>query len=209
MANEQRLRRFVVFALVAGAHVMLLMLPFETELLEYEDRDGNGKRTQLFFPRTPVSDRRSPRELRAPTELQLQTNIDIDAPSAISVVPPEGASTSVPGTGAPIDWSEAGRRAAAAAAEKMSIPERSRCDSTGLSDPELPNCKPPPEFKWAPPKAGFSGGLPYVRLGERCAVGLGFFGCSLGKPPARGDLFSGMDDPERERSSVPDPNRNP
>ena len=51
---------------------------------------------------------------------------------------------------------------------------------------------------------GFSGGLPYVRVGERCVIALGFFACGFGgPPPAKGDLFEGMDDPERDRSSVP------
>jgi hypothetical protein len=36
-------------------------------------------------------------------------------------------------------------------------------------------------------------------------VGLGFFGCALGKKPeANGHLFDGMHDPDRQRSSVPD-----
>jgi hypothetical protein len=47
--------------------------------------------------------------------------------------------------------------------------------------------------------------LPYIRVGERCAIGLGFFGCGFGKPPANGNLFDGMDAPDRDRSSVPDP----
>jgi len=203
MATEQRLIRFVAFVLVAGAHVMLLMLPFETKRLEYEDRDGNEKRTQLYFPRTSGIGRTPPRELRPPAEPRFQTSIGIEAPSAITVVPP-----SVP-VAPSIDWNEAGRRAAVAAIEKQPIPDTGKCDSTGLSDPELPNCKPAPEFRWAPPRAGFSDGLPYMRVGERCVVGLGFFGCSIGKPAARADLFSGMDDPRRERSSVPDPGRKP
>ncbi len=36
-------------------------------------------------------------------------------------------------------------------------------------------------------------------------MGLGFFGCALGKPPeANSHLFDGMHDPDRQRSSVPD-----
>lgn len=205
MANDQRLRRFVIFVWVAGAHVLLLMLPFETERFEYEESDGNEKRTQLFFPRSPVTERSSSRELRTPAEPEIPTNIAVAAPTAISVAPSDGASTPGPGSAPSIDWGEEGRRSAAAAAAKVPIPDRSNCDSTGLGDPTLPNCKPPPEFKWAPPKTGFSGGLPYLRVGDRCVIGLGFFGCSLTKPPARGDLFEGMDDPDRERSSVPEP----
>ena len=206
MANDQRLRRFVVFVLVAGAHVMLLMLPFEPERREYEGHGSDEKRTQLFFRRTPDVERRSLREIRPPAEPEIRTSITIDAPSAIGAAPFEGASASGTGAGPSIDWNEEARRAAAAAAEKAPMPDRSKCDATGLDDPALPDCKPPPEFKWAPPKAGFSNGLPYMRLGDRCVIGLGLFGCGIGKkPPARGDLFEGMDDPERDRSSVPEP----
>lgn len=205
MANDQRLRRFAIFALVCGAHVMLLMLPFETERLEYEETDGDEKRTQLFFPRTPVTERRSPRDPRPPAAPEMRINITVDAPNAISVGPPDGVSTRRSGSAPSINWGEEARRAAASAAEKVPIPDRSNCDSTGLGDPALANCKPPSEFKWAPPKSGFSGGLPYMRVGDRCVIGLGFFGCSLGKPPSRGDLFEGMDEPGRERSSVPEP----
>jgi hypothetical protein len=50
-----------------------------------------------------------------------------------------------------------------------------------------------------------SGGLPYMEIGKRCAIGLGFFGCGIGElPPPNGHLFDGMDDPDRERSSVPE-----
>ncbi|GFE80544.1 hypothetical protein GCM10011487_25440 [Steroidobacter agaridevorans] len=203
MANDQRLRRFVVFVLVAGAHVMLLMVPFEPERLKYEGHGRDDKRTQLFFPRPP-DERRSLRGLRPPAEPEIRTSIVIDAPSAISAAPI--AEDPAPGTGPSINWSEEAHRAAAAAAARAPIPDRSKCDSTGLGDPALPNCKPPPEFKWAPPRAGFSNGLPYMTVGERCVIGLGFFGCGIGKkPPARGDLFEGMDDPEREPSSVPEP----
>jgi hypothetical protein len=205
MANEQRLRRFAIFVLVAGAHVLLLMLPFEIERFEYEESDGDEKHTQLFFPRSPVTERSSSRALRPPSVPEFRANITVAAPSAISVGPLDGPSTPGAGSGPSINWGEEGRRAAASAAEKMPIPDRSKCDATGLGDPALPNCKPSPDFKWAPPKSGFSGGLPYMRLGDRCVIGLGFFGCSLGKPPARGDLFEDMDDPDRERSSVPEP----
>jgi hypothetical protein len=50
--------------------------------------------------------------------------------------------------------------------------------------------------------AGF---IPHVHIGQRCVVGLGFFGCNLSKlPEANGHLLDGMQDPNRWRSSVPD-----
>lgn len=206
MANDQRLRRFAILVLVAGAHVLLLMVPLDLKLREYDEEEGSIKRTLLFFPRTPVTGLRAQQELRPLAEPRIQTDIAVHVSSAITVEPSERSVPAGSTTAPSINWSEEARRAAAAAAEKMPVPDRSKCDSTGLADPGLPECKPQPEFKWAPPKAGFSGGLPYVRVGDRCAVGLGFFGCGIGKPPpARGDLFEGMEDPDRERSSVPEP----
>lgn len=205
MASDQKLRRFVVFALVVGAHVLLLMLPLDVERRERGAREGSDRRTLLIFPRTPAAERKLRRELRQPPESAIETNIAIDAPSAITAVPLSESSSSGPGAAPSIDWSEEARRSAAAAAAKVPSPDRSKCDSTGLDDPTLPNCTPGPEFKWAPPKTGFANGLPYVTLGDRCVVGLGFFGCALGKPPANGKLFDGMDDPNRDRSSVPTP----
>jgi hypothetical protein len=47
-----------------------------------------------------------------------------------------------------------------------------------------------------------------VEIGKRCAIGLGFFACGIGKlPDANGKLFDDIDDPERIRSSVPDARR--
>jgi hypothetical protein len=204
MVNEQRLRRFAVFTVVAGAHVLLLMLPLETERRELVEGEGSTRRTLLFFPRTPVVESGLRRDLRSPAEPRIQTNISIAVPDVTGTESPEGASAAGSAIAPSIDWSGEARRAAAAAAEKVPIPDRSKCDSTGLADPALPNCKPRPKFEWAPPKAGFAQGLPYVMLGDRCVIGLGFFGCSLGKPPANGDLFDGMDDPDRDHSSVPD-----
>ena len=202
MARDQNLRRFVVFALVAGAHVLLLMLPLDIQRRDRGER--SARPTQLFFIRTPAVERAPQRDLRQPAEPTIVKNIEIAAPAAITAVPLGGSSATGSAAAPSIDWSEEARRAAADAADKVPSLDRSKCDSTGLADPALPNCKPPPEFKWAPPKAGFAGGLPYVTLGDRCVVGLGFFGCALGKPPANGKLFDGMDDPDRDRSSVPE-----
>jgi hypothetical protein len=201
MARDQSLRRFVVFVLVVGAHVLLLMLPFDTERREREV--SSGRRMVLFFTRTPVIERKPP-ELRPPAEPMFETNIAVEAPTAITLVPLSEPATGGPSTGASVDWTDEAQRAAAAAAAKVPTPDRSKCDSTGLGDPTLPNCKPSTAFKWAPPKAGFANGLPYFTVGDRCVIGLGFFGCGLGKPPADGKLFDGMDDPERPRSSVPE-----
>lgn len=67
--------------------------------------------------------------------------------------------------------------------------------------------RPPSATQWKPEekKFGFAGGLPYVRLGKRCVVGLGFFGCILGAlPEANSHLLDGRDKANESESSVPD-----
>jgi hypothetical protein len=108
---------------------------------------------------------------------------------------------------ATIDWTAQATEAAAAVVDKAIREETRKCDPSGSPQSFLPPCHPKTKkFEWNPEpgRVGFSGGLPYVRVGEHCAIGLGFFACGFGaKPPANGDLFEGMDDPERDRSSVP------
>ena len=55
-------------------------------------------------------------------------------------------------------------------------------------NPDLPELLPPEcrkrnyesEWKPEPKRVGMQGLLPYIRLGKRCVVGLGFFGCGVG-----------------------------
>jgi hypothetical protein len=106
-----------------------------------------------------------------------------------------------------IDWELEGERAAAAIAKKLIDEAKAKCNPPGVENPLLPKCaQPAREFEWAPSRAGFSDGLPYVRVGENCVVGLGFFGCGIGKKPANGQLLDSMRDPDRDPSSVPPSN---
>jgi hypothetical protein len=125
--------------------------------------------------------------------------------------PPAVPNFALPAENRSIDWRLEAERVARAAVEQMDQREKRRCEYS--SAPEhpgvsLPKCSDDtPEFHWDPePKAaGFIGILPYVRLGKRCIVGLGFFGCAIGAlPEADGHLFDHMDDSDRDRISVPD-----
>lgn len=59
------------------------------------------------------------------------------------------------------------------------------------------------EWEPEPKRAGMIGLLPYVRLGK-CVIGLGFWGCSIGKQSPDGTLLDDMRNPDRPVSSVPD-----
>lgn len=102
-----------------------------------------------------------------------------------------------------IDWRREGERAAENAIRAQPAPAGKSFEERAAPE-QVPKARP---FGWdpSPGNAGLSGGLPYVELGKRCVIGLGFFGCAIGELPApNGELFEGMDDPNRDRSSVPD-----
>ncbi len=67
--------------------------------------------------------------------------------------------------------------------------------------------KPLPQWRPEPSRVGLANGLlPYVRIGERCVIGLGFFACAVGKLPEGNaeEVLASLRDPERSESSVPD-----
>lgn len=154
----------------------------------------------------PVAQRIAPRgaargrEPPAPQSENESSAINLPAESTPSAEPP----------GASVDWraegtAAAARQAAPTAPSGFSAPPkvaRKACE------------KPKSSWEWnkEPKKAGitpipYGVPLPYVVLG-RCVVGLGFFGCSLQKPPeANSHLLDDMRDGKTSPSSVPDPDR--
>ena len=105
-----------------------------------------------------------------------------------------------------VDWEREARRSVETLAPQLHEGLIAKCRDA--SEPIPPECKPRRyHFKWSrePGTLEWDGLLPFVRLGERCAIGLGFFGCGIGPlPEPNGDLFDGMQDPDRPRSSVPE-----
>ncbi len=109
-----------------------------------------------------------------------------------------------------VDWQREAQVAVAAAARGV----QSAGSNTGAFSPppqaqRKPCVSPKSSMEWKPPRVGMAGSdgglhLPYVVLGKRCVLGLGFFGCALGElPPANGHLLDDMHDPNRSRRSVP------
>lgn len=199
-------RRFIALAVVVALHCLfLLLILLEPIIVIVVD---SGPSSDLFFVQ---SERQRPTVTTVPP---VQTLTPLVGPLVISEPrEPEQTSLAPTPSNAPtttIDWTAHATEAAAAIVDKSIREETRKCDPSDSPNSFLPPCNPrTKQFEWnpEPPRVGFSGGLPYVRIGERCAIGLGFFGCGFGEPPpANGDLFEGMDDPERDRSSVPSPN---
>jgi hypothetical protein len=103
-----------------------------------------------------------------------------------------------------VDWYGEASRLAALAAATDEVPSlvsgsvrqmREPCESRRSS------------FEWNPAqeRRGLLP-LPYMMLGERCVVGLGFFGCALGAlPEPNSRLFDDMREGSTPGSSVPSP----
>ena len=199
MDNLRRLssRDCVVLVAVIGGHVLLLALLVRFGIQRAPERQA--ERTLLLIelparaeseePAPPVDDPRARQRSKPAAPADTAITLPLSQPPAPL-----------------IDWTlEAERAARDAAAEREQPGPR-----TFGEHPVSPyrRCKPrESSFEWdpEPDKAGFAGGLPFVRLGERCIVGLGFFGCAIGKlPEANGELFADMHSAQEPESSVPD-----
>jgi hypothetical protein len=213
MKKPRRLHftRVTAWALVLGGHILLLVLFSSTRP---KDRQSTASapepRTILLLLDMAPPPVEAPSDQLAPI-----------APSVARVRAPRVSTDSLgeaitPGdtpaqSKAPVDWYAEAKDVAESHGADLLAQQKRDCDPSQSDRPGslLPKCgtKKHKDSSWEPNpgRVGFSGGLPFVRLGKRCAVGLGFFGCALGKlPEADGHIFDGMKDPDRPQSSVPD-----
>jgi hypothetical protein len=203
MAQEWLGRRFTALVAVLALHsLFLLMLLAREPITRIVTTDARSSLLFLMEAPQPTAPTAPPAQSRA-TRRTAPVVHETSTPEQTTVEPVPAVPS------APIDWNAQATEAAAAVVDKAIRQETRKCDPSDSPSSFLPRCEPRSyEFKWNPdPKVGFSGGLPYVRVGERCVIGLPFFACGIGRlPPANGDLFEGMSDAERDRSSVPSPN---
>jgi hypothetical protein len=212
MGSSRRLpvTRAASWAIVIGGHVLLVVLLASIRPREHAAEPEPRERTVLLFLNLSV-----PEEERQPEQKPEPDRLSASNPSTPALPELPASSTAIqeeaPPARGPVDWfREAEQVAQERGAELLRLQE-SKCDPSTSDRPGslLPKCgskrKPAREWNPEPARFGLSGLLPYVRLGERCAIGLGFFGCALGKlPEADGHVFDDMRDPDRPRSSVPD-----
>src|SRR5690606_38370988 len=153
-------------------------------------------------PEAPAAPPTAPRNGQAPPPAILE--VPFEVPQAMETAGPDPVSSAEPGPApAPVDWAlAAANRASNYGAEVK--PPAFNGPVAKLREP----CEPrDSSFEWSPveKKAGLFP-LPYVMLGERCVVGLGFFACALGDlPPPNKHLFDDMQQGLTPDSSVPDP----
>jgi hypothetical protein len=189
-------RRLLVWTLVVGTHVFVIFL-LSRERTAMSMADKPVVNEALLFVELPAVAVEN--AIPAPMALK-STGFGSRAkpirPSAESApVAPETPA------GSSVDWSAAAARAAghAVAGERATAPRQ-----FGIS-PISPyrECQRKKLKEWRPEdKAGFAGGLPYVRVSKHCIVGLPFFACAIGAlPPPKSDLFEDME--SNKQGSVP------
>jgi hypothetical protein len=198
MDNRRRLslRDCVVCIVVIGGHVVLLAL---LSRMSVQRLPASLSERALLLIELPPPER-SEAPPPSPAKARLRTR---EAPAR-----PTGSAITLPAPRDPapwVDWQAEGERAARDAAARQAEPGPRAFGEQPVS--RYRKCKPrDSSFEWdpEPDKAGFAGGLPFVRLGKRCVVGLGFFGCGIGKlPEANGELFAHMHSADEPESSVP------
>jgi hypothetical protein len=209
VARGRSVRDCLVWAFIIGGHALLILVFMGSKRQVQQLSDDAPSLGVLMLLDLPaeasgseaVSD--TPQLASVPVITPRLPTPELDSESTAITLPEQ--SEEGPGTNA-IDWQLEAQRSAHATVERNRQSREKRIGEHPPS-PFTPK-KKPKEFEWdpEPDRAGFAEGfIPYVRIGQRCVVGLGFFGCNLSKlPEANSHLFDGMHDPDRQRSSVPE-----
>jgi hypothetical protein len=198
--------RPTALALVLLAHVPLLLL-FVWGWRVSRDEPEQEVVFLSLWPQTPTEKPATPQ----PSPLRPTRKVSatppprrpadaIDSPESIApeTAPSEPSRPS-------IDW----RAEGAAAAARQAVPTPSAEFAAPPKTVHKPCEKQQSTWEWNKEEKSYGiAPLPYVKLGKRCVVGLGFFGCALQKPPeANSHLLDDMHDGKTSPSSVPDAER--
>jgi hypothetical protein len=204
--------RGVAWAIVIGGHVLLLVLISNSRPRDRETPESTPKERTvlLFLDLAPPPDEQQPAPDLQPFHTTVTRALSEPTVDSSSTAITESAPSEIPPGRANVDWYREAQQVAQNHAAELAEHNKPQCDPSSSDRPGslLPKCKRrvrPHEWEPEEPKAGFDHLIPYVRLGKRCVVGLGFLGCAFGKlPEADGHLFDDMHDPDRPTSSVPD-----
>jgi hypothetical protein len=212
-------KRLGFWAVVLGLHGALVLL-FSVDWTEDRgEADTEPRRAMtVVFLDTPLE---SIPEQEEPPPPERQRVARAKARRKGSDAPDAGASTSVdtsastalstPGDSPAIDWEHEREVTAQAMLPELMKQNQTKCEAGRRPGSMLPKCRQPakdPQWEPEPGRFGIEGLLPFMRLGKRCVVGLGFFGCAIGKlPEPNSHLFDEMRNPDREHSSVPEVDR--
>jgi hypothetical protein len=212
--------RLTVLAIVAGGHVLLVMLfansrPAETRTSPSSSNDAPESLVLLNLEPEPVSEPVTPALEPMTASAGAMVRQPVIASADLSAIPDPSvgssgsAVTELPSETPSINWEREAQRTAQTMAPGLIRKQLRECEEAKKHGKYPPGCKKPaseyePHWEPEPDRAGFAP-LPFVRIGKRCVVGLGFFGCTLGKlPEPDGTIFENAYDTNRPRSSVPE-----
>jgi hypothetical protein len=191
-------QRYAVAGGIAGAHVAVIWVLLASGRLASAPGEAAPFEVSFWEPRHVI-----PAAQRA----QVPPTQGTATPSAAEREPEPLPITAPAQDSGLIDWSAAASLTADDVVRDLVKDETRHCDDSPEREPWLPPCKKHyGRFDWSAQqkRAGFENGIPYFRLGKSCVITLGMLGCSLGSPPANGNLFADFRDPDRDRNSVPD-----
>ena len=204
--------RAIAWALVIGGHVLLLVFMSNSTRARREPARDDSEPLMVLFLDLPQPEEEQPIQepkFADPKLFRPRAEPTIASDSDTAITLPAGGEDQQPEK-PNVDWYKEAEQVAKEHTDELVAANKRTCDPNQSDRPGslLPKCKKNTvQHEWNPKEArvGVQGLIPYVRLGKRCVVGLGFFGCALGKlPEADGHVFDDMRDPDRPQSSVPD-----
>lgn len=188
-------------------HALLLLLLLQEDRIERRAALPTRAMVNMWIHLPPPPIPQANREEAAPDPRDRPPVPRPSLPRTAIVLQPSVETPANPSTRetAPVDWyGEAGKLAARAAEDTA--------PSDGFGEPlqkMRETCEPrDSSFDWNPEEKKYGLlPLPYVMLGQRCVIGLGFFGCTLSAlPEPNKHLFDDMEAGRTPDSSVPHPN---
>ena len=204
MLHRHVRRDAVIWAAILASHGLLLAIVLRIEnQSQRSSTDAAAARSYIWLSLAPITNMSIDKQPVPVARKPLRRTQEVKSPLQVQpVIAPKATPR--------IDWSREGAISAAAvartAAAAASKPGTFSPPANELRKP----CQPrKSSVKWQPPRVGMAGAdgglhLPYVMLGKRCVLGLGFFGCDLGKlPEPNSHLLDDMHDPDLSRSAEP------
>jgi hypothetical protein len=197
MSSRAASPRVLVFAAVVAAHagaLLTLLAETRTRLVRGE-AEASPLIVMLFQPRERQAPAVSlPSASRSPASRHPPAAVQVEAPAPGLPAAP----------GAVTDWAA---EATAAAARQIEADEQRARQARALTrrpSPMFAARPKPPEFHWDHASTHRVEPVPglgtIIHLNDQCAIFLFVIipmaGCALEKPPARGDLFEHMHDPD-------------
>lgn len=205
-ARCRPLARVGSVVIVLGGHLLLIAVFSSARLTESRRVTADSQESLILIPLRPDVPQEQ-HERREKVERRKTRRIAPDVPHSDRGAGAAPAQPAEPSAAGAIDWGREAETVAKSMTPGMIKDLRRKCveaEQRAQAPPE--GCRKRSDAKvWEPePKrAGVVGFLPYVRLGK-CIVGLGFWGCAIGKQSPDGTLLDDMRNPDRPLSSVPD-----